>query len=105
MFLRILPFLPIALPALADRVLDAAGPSRPIAREREHSLGEAQEEDENCILAPEEFRAIDARITGGGFRDIGGGQLGAQMHGLMNVDAKNFIGVVHLLGRKGRLGQ
>jgi len=70
----------------------------------ETRLDAALRDDDNCIGMPDEFQAFDARITGGGFRDIGGGRIGAEIDGQMDISAQNFIRLVHLLGRQGKLG-
>lgn len=70
----------------------------------EAELDEALREDDACIELPEEFQAFDAEITGGGFREIGEGGLGAVITARMSVSAANFVELMHVLGRNGKLG-
>ena len=89
---------------LTGAFLDVTGWTERLTRELGASLNEALGEEENCIRIPPEFAVFDARITGGGFREIGEGRIGARLRARLVVDATNFIRLVHLLGREGRLG-
>ncbi len=60
--------------------------------------------DDTCIHIPRDFRAFETRVTGGGFRDLGGGRVGAVLNGTMEINARNFIKLIHVLGEDGRLG-
>lgn len=86
-------------------ILDATGATERITRDLQADLDSALREGDNCIEIPDEFRTFDTQVTGGGFREIGDGRLGAVIHGRMTVSAKNFVRLIELLGREGRLGE
>lgn len=90
---------------LAGALLDASGLTERLTRELAGRMNESLAEDAACLEIPEEFQAFDAVVTGGGFRDLGNGRIGAVIHSAMDVNAENFIRLVHLLGREGRLGE
>ena len=85
-------------------VLNVTGLSQTITRRLGESLDKALRDGDNCIDIPEEFQAFDARITGGGFREIGEGGLGAEIHGTLTINTTNFIELMGILEEKGRLG-
>lgn len=85
-------------------LLDASGLTERLTRDLAGRMNESLAEDENCLDIPEEFQVFDALITGGGFQDLGDGKIGAVIHSAMDVNAENFIRLVRLLGREGRLG-
>ncbi|MDU8943106.1 hypothetical protein [Ovoidimarina sediminis] len=89
---------------LTGAFLNVTGWTERLTRELGASLNEALGEEENCIRIPPEFAVFDTRVTGGGFREIGEGRIGARLRARMVVDAEKFIRLVHLLGREGRLG-
>ncbi len=89
---------------LTGALLNLTGLTERLTRELGASLNTALGEAENCIRIPDEFAVFDTRVTGGGFRDIGDGRIGARLRARMTVDAQNFIALVHLLGREGRIG-
>ena len=89
---------------LTGALLNLTGLTERLTRDLGASLNTALGEAENCIRIPDEFAVFDARVTGGGFREIGEGRIGARLRARMTVDAQNFIRLVHLLGREGRLG-
>ena len=89
---------------LTGALMNLTGFTGRLNRELDERLDAALRDDDNCIDMPDEFRAFDAEITGGGFRDIGEGRIGAEIDGRMEISAWNFIRLVHLLGRQGKLG-
>ncbi len=89
---------------LTGALMNATGYTAQLNRDLERKLDEALTEDDNCIDLPAEFRAFDAVITSGGFRDIGEGTIGAFIEGEMEINAANFIRLIELLGAKGKLG-
>ena len=90
---------------LTGALLDATGLTEKLTRDLGKRLDKALTEDDNCIDIPPEFQAFETRVTGGGFRDLGEGRIGAVIRGAMEINAENFIRLVHLLGREGRLGE
>ncbi len=89
---------------LTGALMNLSGFTGRLNRDLEARLDAALRDDDNCIDMPDEFRAFDAEITGGGFRDIGDGRIGAELDGRMEISASNFIRLVHLMGRQGKLG-
>ena len=86
-------------------LLNMTGLTETITRRLGEALNDALKDGENCIDIPEEFLAFDTRIIGGGFRDIGEGRLGAEIRGEMTVNTENFIELMKVLEKKGRLGE
>ena len=58
---------------------------------------------DNCLSLPEEFSALDTMVTGGRFIDLGGGRIGAEIAGSMELGSQNFIRLMHVLGQNGAL--
>ncbi len=89
---------------LAGALMTATGITARLNRDLEKSLDEALNDGENCIDLPPEFTAFDTVITGGRFTDVGDGVIGAEITGEMEIDARNFIRLIHLMGAEGKIG-
>lgn len=85
-------------------LMNATGLTERLSRDLQESLDRTLAGDENCFDLPDELQAFDTEITDGWFTDRGDGRLGAVIRGRMTVTAENLIGLVTLLGAKGRLG-
>lgn len=54
-----------------------------------------------CLDLPDELVALDTRLTGGHFRELGEGGLGAVLNARMTVTAANVIALIRLLAEDG----
>lgn len=89
---------------LTGALFDAVGYTPVLARELERQLDDFLSEQENCFELPPELKALDTRITGGGFRDLGDGRIGAEIHGTIDTTAENVIELITLLNEQGQFG-
>ena len=89
-------------------LFNLSGVTAQIEREIQKSLESTLEDEKDCFDLPQELLAFDTELTGGGFRAIapleGQARLGAVIDGRMEISSWNFIGLMHLLGRDGQLG-
>lgn len=89
-------------------LFNLSGVTAQIEREIQKSLESTLEDEKDCFDLPKELLAFDTELTGGGFRAIappeGEARLGAVIDGRMAISSRNFIGLMHLLGRDGQLG-
>lgn len=89
---------------LTGALFDAVGYTPVLARELQEQLDAFLTEQENCFEMPPELKALDTRITGGGFRDLGEGRIGAVIHGTIDTTAQNVIDLITLLDAQGQFG-
>ena len=89
---------------LTGALFDAVGYTPRLNRDLEAQLSRALREQDGCFDLPEEFQAVDTRITGGGFRDLGDGRIGAQIHATMEITAANVIRLIGILDAQGQFG-